>query len=175
MRAYEPLDVDATPVLDLAPDVPPGAALTPTSQVPQQLAGSLVGRALGELPSDRGSELMSSILAVVNSLAVADELPLAERETVEQSLAKALRGIDRGLAELARARNQSLGSVLDRTPPLDLFRIGATLDPDLRPRKSRAHLELEEEQADWNVETEMIAEEDMTLGADARPKGPATP
>jgi hypothetical protein len=109
---------------------------------------------------------MGSILAVANALAVADELPLAERETVERSLAKALRGIERGLAAGVRARSQSPGTVLDATPALDLFRIGATLDPELSPRKTRADLREDEQRADWNLETEIISEADQTLRGD---------
>jgi hypothetical protein len=43
-----------------------------------------------------------------------------------------VRGIDRGLRELATLRGQATHDVLDTTAPLDLFRIGQTLDPELR-------------------------------------------
>ena len=100
----------------------------------------------------------------------ADKLPLAEPESMETSFRKALRGIDRGLAELAKARNQDPAAILDATKPLDLFRIGATVDPDLRPSTSVADLVEEEDRDDWNVETEMISEEDQTLGRKGRPQ-----
>ena len=70
------------------------------------------------------------MLGVANSIAVADGLPLSERESVPRALEKAVRGIDTGLRELARARDQlPPAEILDRTAPLDLFRVGATLDP----------------------------------------------
>ena len=170
MRAYKPLKVDETVVLDVRPESEQSGIVPAAGQVPKRLRGCPLERALAELPPERGNEVMSAILEVANTLAVADRLPLAESETVARSLAKALRGIDRGLAEIARAQNQSLGAVLDATPPLDLFRIGATLDPDLRPSASLGDLEDDEEGADWNVELEMISEEDRTLGGDGRPK-----
>lgn len=169
MRAYEPLKVAETPVLDLGREAEPGAVVV-AAQVPSQLSGRALGRTLAELPPHRTDEVMNGIFALANALAVADRALLMEPETVEQSLEKAVRGIDRGLEALARARNQTLGAVLDATPPLDLFRIGATLDPDLRPRITLADLVKEEELADWNVELEMISEEDSTLGGDGRLK-----
>jgi len=170
MRACKPLEIDETRMLELRGETEPNALVTNASQVPTQLSGSLVGRALAELPAQRLNEVMSDILVVANALAVADRLLLAEHETIEQSFAKALRGIDRGLAELARAKNQSLGRVLDATPPLDLFRVGATLDSELRPRNTLGDLAEEKEDPDWNLETEPISEEDRTLGADGRLK-----
>jgi hypothetical protein len=51
---------------------------------------------------------------------------------VPRALEKAVRGIDTGLRELARARAQAPEQVLDRTAPIDLFRVGVTSDPSLR-------------------------------------------
>lgn len=168
MHAYRPLAVDAVPVIDVG-EPADSRALTAAAQLPQRLTGTLLGQALRELPPERAADLLGRVLSVANTLAVADELPLSESDSAEASFGKALRGIDRGLAELARARDQSLAAVLDAVPPLDLFRIGATLDPDLRPRKTRAQLVEEEERADWHVETEPIADEDRTLAPDGRP------
>ena len=136
---------------------------------PQRLAGTLVGEALRELPPERAAEVLGYVLAVANALAVADKLPLADSGSVAASFGKALRGIDRGLAELARARDQSLAVVLDGVEPLDLFRIGATLDPSLRPGTTLSEFDEEEERPDWDVETETISEEDQTLAPDGRP------
>lgn len=167
MRAYRPLEVDAAPIIDVGETRADGG-LTTAPQLPQRLVGTLVGEALRELPPARAAEVLGYVLAVANSLAVADGLPLADTASVETSFEKALRGIDRGLAELARARGQSLGVVLDGIQPLDLFRIGATLDPSLRPSQTRADLDEAEERWDWDVEPEMISEADQTIAPDGR-------
>ena len=171
MHAYRPLGVDAVPVVDVGAPKPAGRAIVAAPRLPQRLAGTLVGRALAELGAERAADVLGYVLAVANTIAVADELPLSEPESMETALAKAVGGIDRGLAELAKARDQSLGEVLDATRPLDLFRIGATLDPQLRPAKTLADLEELEWRDDWNVELEEISEEDSTLRGDGRPRG----
>jgi hypothetical protein len=51
---------------------------------------------------------------------------------VPRALEKAVRGIDAGLRELSGARNQPPERILERTAPLDLFRVAATRDPSLR-------------------------------------------
>ena len=186
MRAYRPLAVGAAPTLDVGRRSDEAHALVPAPQLPQRLAGTLVGRALAELPADRATELLGYVLSVANSLAVADELPLAEPESIRESLARALRGIDRGLSELAKRHDESPAHVLDTTQPLDLFRIGATLDPTLRPAKSAADLDEAEAREfgktsaddqrgaqldrDWNLELEEISDEDRTLGRDEKPR-----
>jgi hypothetical protein len=167
-RAYRPLQVDTTPVVDAGSREPRTDALVIGPQLPQPLAGTLAGQALSELPPDRASELLGYVLAVANTLAVADGLPLADPKSVETSLSKALRGIDRGLAELAKSRHQSHGRVLDTTVPLDLFRIGATLDPELRQGRPLAEHDQETSHDDWNVETEEIDEADQTVSRDGR-------
>jgi hypothetical protein len=144
MRAYRPLAPDAAPSVDVNGETEePGLVAAPP--LPQRLAGTGVGRALAELPADRAAERLGLVLAVANTLAVADELPLAEPDSVGESLAKAVRGIDLGLEELARCRDQSPARILDTTLPLDLFRVGATLDPTLRPLRTRAGLDATEE------------------------------
>lgn len=103
---------------------------------------------------------MSSMLALANSLAVADRLALMDDSTAERSLAKAVRGIERGLTEIARAQNRPLASILDAVSPLELFRIGVGLDSSLRLRNPRDDWTEREEVDDWNIETEVIAEQD---------------
>jgi hypothetical protein len=171
MGAYKPLRVEDVPVADAGPDPSRGALTETNPPIPALFAGSLLARALAELSGERVDEVMGEVMALANSLAVADQQPLAERETVEKSVAKALRGIDRGLAEVSRARSRSLAAVLDATRPLDLFRLGASLDPTLQPHKTLAQLEREAEpDSDWNEIREMISEADMTVGYDGRLK-----
>ncbi len=131
MRVYRPLAVER-----VSDWVPPAAdaALVESIQLPRQLSGTLLGEALAKLDSARAADLLGYVLGVANSLAVADGLPLSEYDSVPRALEKAVRGIDTGLRELARARDQAPEQVLDRTAPLDLFRVGATTDPTLRER-----------------------------------------
>ncbi len=130
MRAYRPLPVEK--VSDWT--APTSDALVETIELPRQLRGTLLGEALTKLAGPRAADVLGYVLGVANSLAVADELPLAERESVPRALEKAVRGIDTGLRELARARGLAPEEVLDRTAPLDLFRVGATVDPTLKER-----------------------------------------
>jgi hypothetical protein len=131
MRVYRPL-----PVERVSDWVPPTSerALVSSIQLPRQLRGTLLGEALSKLPASRAADLLGYVLGVANSLAVADGLPLSESESVPRALEKAVRGIDTGLRELARVRGEAPEEVLDRTAPLDLFRVGATSDPSLRER-----------------------------------------
>ncbi len=117
MRAYRPLSVDSAPTVDVGRRADEPHDLVASPQLPQRLSETLVGRALAELPADRANEVLGYVLAVANTLAVADELPLAEPASIRESLVKAIRGIDRGLAELARRRDQSPAQVLDATKP----------------------------------------------------------
>lgn len=52
----------------------------------------------------------------------------------------------------------------------DLFRIGATLHPELRPRQVAGLEEKEDagEGSDWDVPDEWLSEADQTLGPDGR-------
>jgi hypothetical protein len=129
LRVYARLRPEEAPVLDVST---PGAALVPTRTLPRQLQGSLVGEALRKLSPARAGELLGYVLAVANALAVADDLVLSDPEAVPQALEKAVRGIDVGLRELARLRGRPPEEMLDHTLPLDLFRIGATLEASLR-------------------------------------------
>ena len=84
---------------------------------------------------------------------------------------KALKGVDRGLTALATAHHRSLGETADPTPTRNLFRIGATLHPELRPPQTLANLEAKEDADvgfDWNVLDEWLSEADQTLGSDGR-------
>ena len=100
--------------------------------LPKQLRGSLLGEALSQLSSDLAGDVLGYVLGVANSIAVADKLQLSDPASVPQALEKAVEGIDAGLRELARVRGQAPHEILERTAPLDLFRAGATLKPELR-------------------------------------------
>lgn len=131
MRVYRPLRPEHVPVWEAGI---PSSAVVPGSRLPRQLAGTLLGESLSKLSPQRAADLLGYILGVANSVAVADGLALSASESVPRALEKAVRGIDLGLRELSRSRNLSPHEVLDTTSPLDLFRIGATLDAGLRRR-----------------------------------------
>jgi hypothetical protein len=154
IELYSPLRVEDAPVVDAGPESDE-SELVAAPQLPRLLRGALVAQALAELPALRAGELLGYVLAVGNAVAIADRLPLADPESIEQSLRKAVRGIDRGLEAVARARRLTPGQALDRTVPFELFRIGATLDPALRRGRTMKEIEEEEAIADWAVQTEV--------------------
>lgn len=129
MRVYRPLVSDK--VTDWTPPSDSNALVSAVS-LPRQLRGSLLGEALLKLSGRQAGDVLGYVLGVANSLAVADGLSLSEPESVPRALEKAVRGIDAGLRELARARNQPPEQILERTAPLDLFRVAATRDASLR-------------------------------------------
>jgi len=131
MRVYRPLAPEK--VRDWTPGSESGA-LVRAESLPRQLRGSLLGEALLQLPEHQAADVLGYVLGVANSLAVADGLSLSEPESVPRALEKAVRGIDAGLRELSRARGEPPARVLERTAPLDLFRVAATSDPALRAR-----------------------------------------
>jgi hypothetical protein len=164
MGVYRPLPVEAVPAPDDAANPADESALV--TAPPGPFGSTLLGRALAVLPPDRAAEVFADILLVANSLAVADELPLAEPASVTRSLEKAVRGIECGLVAIAEKRGQSAPGVLASVAPALLFRAGATLDDTLRPRKTAAELQREEDTDAWSVPTEVIDPEDQTLGED---------
>jgi len=134
MRAYRPLqpkEAETWEIKEVGEEV---EALIPSIDLPDRLRGTLLGQALLELPSDRAADILGYVLAVANTIAVADDLSLSDAESIPAALAKAVRGIDMGLRERARVQQRMPSEVLDRTRPLDLFRIAATQDRALRGR-----------------------------------------
>lgn len=164
---YAPLRVEDAPVVDAGFD-PDEVGLAAAGHTPQVLRGSTVGRALAELSPDRAVEVLGYVLGVGNAVAIADRMQLADPDSIDQSLRKALRGLDRGLDALALARRLTPGQVLERVAPFEIFRVGATLDPALRPGRTMDEIEEEEERAtsDWAVRTEVQEPEIIPEGGD---------
>ena len=129
MRVYRSLRAESAPG---EARVEYGGQLVPSFALPKQLRGSLLGEALSQLPSQVAADALGYVLGVANSIAVADKLQLSDPDSVPRALEKAVRGIDTGLRELARVRGLPPHEVLEQTSPLDLFRTGATLEPELR-------------------------------------------
>jgi len=131
MWAYRPLRPEA------ADSVEPACAATRSSGVgvPLVVSSGLLAQALSDLPEGLASEVQSSMLAVGNALAIADQLELTAADTGSACLERALCGIERGLQALTAQRGRLAHEVLAETRPLDLFRIGFTLDPSLGPSR----------------------------------------
>ena len=129
MRVYRSLSPEN---LEGAEGIEYSRDLVRSIDLPKQLRGSLLGEALSALPSGVAGDLLGYVLAVANSIAVADRLQLSDPDSVPRALEKAVEGIDAGLRELARVQGLAPEGVLERTTPLDLFRAGATLKPELR-------------------------------------------
>ena len=163
MRVYRPLSLDEITLPTSEASADEAHALVSRAG---PVDGTVLAEALAALAPDRASETLADILVVANSLAVADELPLAEPESVAQALQKAMRGIERGLVELAAQRGRTPASLLEHVAPMLLFRAGATLEGALRPGKTLAQLEAEEDTDDWAVPTETIDARDQTLSED---------
>jgi hypothetical protein len=153
MHAYRPLrpeqieaeSADATTWHGRAP-----GGLVERMDLPRQLDGTLVAEALAQLSPARAADRLGYILAVANAVAVADGLRLSESESIPDALRKAVAGIDAGLRALAQARDETPGTVLEKTRPLDLFRIGATLEPERIPRPT-PELATEDDESDESL------------------------
>lgn len=84
-------------------------------------------RALAAIPEPERRPHLFAFLALANRVAMADELPLGDAETLPASLEKAARLASRGLEHLARENSMALPEVLRRTPIERLFRVGHQL------------------------------------------------
>ena len=130
MQAYaalRPEQVESSDATTWQGSAPRG--LVERSELPRQLNGTLLGEALAELSPEHAGDVLGYVLGVANAVAVADRLRLSESESIPDALRKAVAGIDVGLRALARARDETPAEVVERTRPLDLFRVGATLEP----------------------------------------------
>lgn len=88
-----------------------------------------VFRAAAALDDEGRQAFLFSLLALANAVAVADQLPLGDPESVPGAMEKAAETASRGLEELARRRGRSPEEVLRSFPLPFLFRVGHALDP----------------------------------------------
>lgn len=84
-------------------------------------------RALAALPEEERRPHLFAFVALANRVAVADELPLGDAETLPVALEKAARLASRGLEHLASANGLALPDVLRRATLEHLFRVGYRL------------------------------------------------
>ena len=91
-------------------------------------------RAMAGLDEGERAPVRFAFLTLANRVAMADELPLGEPETLETALDKAARVASRGLEHLAREHELGGPAVLRRVPVERLFRLGHSLKPEGPPR-----------------------------------------
>jgi hypothetical protein len=85
-------------------------------------------RALAQLPPEERRPHAFAFIALANRVAMADELPLGDAETLPAALEKAARLASRGLEHVAQANGLPLPEVLRRATLERLFRVGHQLE-----------------------------------------------
>ncbi len=93
-------------------------------------------RALAQLSDDERRPHAFAFMALANRVAMADELPLGDAESMPIALEKAARIASRGLEHIAQTNDVSLPEVLRRATLERLFRVGyqlAVRDGTLKP------------------------------------------
>jgi hypothetical protein len=99
------------------PDLP-GAADSPHS----------LFRVAAELDGEARRSLFYAFVSLANQVAVADQLPLGDAESLPKAIEKAARVASRGLDWLAERHRLPPREVLRRTPLVRLFRVGTQLE-----------------------------------------------
>ena len=90
--------------------------------------GHLLFRALAALHDDERRPLLFAFLALANRVAVADEMPLGDAETLPAATEKAARVASLGLAHVAREHALEPAELVRRMPLERLFVVGANLE-----------------------------------------------
>ena len=85
-------------------------------------------RALAQLGDDERRPHAFAFMALANRVAMADELPLGDAESMPIALEKAARTASRGLEHIAQANGVTLPEALRRATLERLFRVGHQLD-----------------------------------------------
>jgi len=98
-------------------------------------AAQAIFRALAALGEEERRPHLYAFLALANRVAVADQLPLGDAETIPRALDKAASLASSGLEHLAAAHGVSLADALRRAGVQRLFRVGFSLE---RARGERA-------------------------------------
>jgi hypothetical protein len=91
-------------------------------------AEHLLFRALAALGDEQRRPLLYAFLALANRVAVADEMPLGDAESLPAATEKAARVASLGLAYLARESAVEPAALLRRVPLERLFVVGANLE-----------------------------------------------
>jgi len=94
-------------------------------------ARDLLFRAIGELAEEERRAAFYRFIALANKVAVADRMDLADAASTPAAIAKAARWVSRGLEHVVDARGARPEDVLRRLDMEWLFRVGASLDPEM--------------------------------------------
>jgi len=97
-------------------------------------SGHALFRAAAELSPDERQLFLYAFVALANKVAVADRMPLGDAASTPAAIEKAAAVASAGLLHLGEHHALPLVEVLRRAPLDRLFRIGAALDLDVRPR-----------------------------------------
>ena len=92
-------------------------------------ARHLVFRALSELDPSERQAFFYAFIAMANTIAVADRMPLGDAETLTGAIEKAAKTTSLGLAFIAEGNGLSAPEVLRRVELDRLFRVGSNLAP----------------------------------------------
>jgi hypothetical protein len=135
---------DKTDVLDLNnPSLPIQVSDLPGSHSEERS----IFRAIRELEAEERSALLSSLIRLANSVAVADRMELGDADSLPRAIDKATRFASDGLDFVSEKNAVSLEEALRRTPLDRLFRVGVNLNPaeGLPPRLEREDADPDED------------------------------
>ena len=153
-RIYSFLREDQRAALPTAPDAPSAGEPEPAEQplslraVPSMIDSDdhSILRAIATLEGPELEAKRAAFLMLANRIALADELPLGEPETLEYAVEKAARGTSRGLEHLAEFHGRSLPDLVRLVSLERLFQIGHNIAPEPMGRP-RAKTEAQEADA----------------------------
>jgi hypothetical protein len=109
----------------------------PPLPVPAETKHSIF-RAAADLDVDERRGFYFAFIALANRVAVADEMPLSDMETLPEAIDKAAELASAGLEHVAEETRVSLADILRRSPLEQLFRVGANLDRGAASRNRAA-------------------------------------
>ena len=121
-EAGSAIDVEAWRLPVWLPNLPVGAD-----------AGHAVFRAIARLDDDERRTCFYAFVALANRVAVADGMDLGDAEAIPTAIEKAAAVASRGLEYVSAENQLDPTEVLRRVSLVRLFRVGASLDPPIRP------------------------------------------
>lgn len=143
MRAYRPLQAAEVERIDWVRSASVRGVVDGGVHLPVSAESTLVAEALRGLSPAVAVDVLGYVLAVANTVAVADRVDLSDPDAIARSLEKALAGVEAGLREVTRVLMRPPREILSTSRPLDLFRVAVALDPKLRPPRGKTSVATE--------------------------------